>query len=150
MQTMAAANAEDIQPKSKPTLSLKLEVVKAKIPSATAPVLRLTIENVGKADEKFLKLRGDLQDTYYDLVITNERKSISLPRAISDPGPIAESDFLILKPGKKATFEFSNYAVAVDRLSPGKYEAQIRFWQNPDKPSTTAVMSPAATFTVEK
>ena len=137
--------------KTAPTLSLKLESAKANIPSGTKPVLRLTIENGGRADERILKPRGDLQDTYYDLVISDQGgKELSLPRAISDPGPVGKADFVTLEPGKKASFEFSRYALAADRLPPGKYQAQIRFWQDPFKSHTTAVMSPALTITVEK
>jgi hypothetical protein len=136
--------------KPKPSLSLKLEAAKETIAAGTEPVLRLTIENVDKADEKILKPRADLQDTYYDLVITKDGKPVKLGRAISDPGLIPEDGFLTLKPGKKITFEFSRYAVAVHYLPPGKYQAQIRFWQDPYKSHTTAIMSPSATFVVEK
>jgi hypothetical protein len=136
--------------KPKPDLSLKLEASKEPIAAGTELVLRLTIENVGKADEKILKPRADLQDTYYDLVVTKEGKPVKLGRAISDPGPIPEEGFLTLKPGKKVTFEFSRYAVAVHALPPGKYQAQIRFWQDPYKAHNSATMSPAATFVVEK
>jgi hypothetical protein len=137
-------------PKSEPTLLLSLECVKTSIPSGTTPLLRLTIENIGKADEQILKPRSDLQDTYYDLVITKDGKKVSLLRAISDPGPITKADFLTLKAGKKTTFEFSRYAMVFRDLAPGKYEARIRFVQDPLKLSTTAVMSPVATFTVVK
>ena len=150
---LAQAGAQVVaqEKKAVPTLSLKLESAKKSIPSGTAPLLRLTVENVGRADERILKPRRDLQDTYYDLVITDKQgKVLSLPRAISDPGPVGEADYLALKPGMKTTFEFSSCAVAVERLPPGKYQAQIRFWQEPYKSHTTAVMSPATTFTVEK
>jgi hypothetical protein len=136
--------------KLKPALALSLESVKEVIPAGTVPGLRLTIENVGKGDEKVLKPRGDLQDTYYDLIVTKDGKALRLSRAISDPGPISEDDFLTLKPGKKVTFDLSRYAVAVHDLPAGKYQAQIRFWQDPYSSHTTAVFSPAATFTVKK
>jgi len=50
------------EPKPKPALSLKLEAAKETIRAGTEPILRLTIENTGKADERILKPRGDLQD----------------------------------------------------------------------------------------
>ena len=136
--------------KLKRALSLKLEVVHKAVRAGTEPRLRLTIENLSKADEKVLKPRGDLQDTYYRLVVSKDGKQLSLGAAISDPGPISEDDFLTLKPGKKVTFEFSRYAVAVHTLPAGQYQAQIRFWQDPYKSHTSAVLSPAATFKVEK
>jgi hypothetical protein len=136
--------------KPKSALRLKLECVQGTVPAGTAPVLRLTIENTGTADERVLKPRGDLQDSYYDLVVTKDGKALNLGRAISDPGPISDPDFLTLKPGGKVTFEFSRYAVAVHDLPPGSYQAQIHFWQDPFKSHTTAVLSPAAAFTVGK
>jgi hypothetical protein len=89
------------------TLSLRLECPNNSIRPGSAPVLRLTIENTGQADERILKPRGDLQDTYYDVVITSEGKELSLTRMISDPGPIGDADFATLKPGKKTTFDFT-------------------------------------------
>jgi hypothetical protein len=140
--------AQDAKPKQ--ALTLKLEAVQEVVRPGTEPRLRLTIENVSNADEKVLKPRGDLQDTYYRLVVSKGGNQLSLGAAISDPGPISEADFLTLKPGKKVTFEFSRYAVAVHTLPAGKYQAQIRFWQDPYKSHTSAVLSPAATFRVEK
>src|SRR5262245_14327795 len=75
---------------SKSALSLKLEAVNETIRAGSRPVLRFTIKNVSDADEKILKPRGDLQDTYYDLVVSKEGKEHSLPRAISDPGPVSD------------------------------------------------------------
>ena len=136
--------------KTKPALSLRLKTLKETIPAGTEPAFSLTIENVGKATEKILKPRGDLQDTYYDLEVTKDGKDLNLPRAISDPGPVSSEDFLTLEPGKSVTFEFSRFAVAVHDLAPGKYQARIRFWQDPLKPHKTAMFSPATAFTVKK
>jgi hypothetical protein len=135
--------------KARQAVILSLKSMNEKIPAGTAPAFRLTIENAGTADESILKPRGDLQDTYYDLVVMKDGKTLDLPRAISDPGPISKEDFVVLGPREKAAFEFSRYAVAVDRLPAGKYEARIRFWQDPCKSRTTSTLSPAATFTVE-
>src|SRR6267142_2021463 len=79
-----------------PALLLTLKPVKETILAGTAPAFRLTIENVSKAAEKILKPRGDLQDTYYDLEVTKDGKSLNLPRAISDPGTLSSEDFLTL------------------------------------------------------
>lgn len=137
--------------KLKPALSLELDTVKEAVPAGTAPMLRLTIENCGNADEKILKPQKPFdQNTYYDLVITQEGKKLDLPRMLDCPTPSPDDCFLTLKPGQKVAFQFSEYDVAVDRLPPGKYQAQIRFWQHPDQPHTTARLSPAATFSVQK
>lgn len=136
------------QPDHKAPLSLTLRCVNDVLTAGNAPVLRITVENTGKADEKVLKPRGDLQDTYYDLVIIKDSKPLDLLRSISDPGPLTDNDFTTLKPGQTATFEFTRYAVAVGGLPPGKYEARIRFWR-PGEPSANAILSPSAAFTVK-
>jgi hypothetical protein len=134
----------------KAAVVLTLKTVNETIPAGTQPAFRLTIEYVGMASEKVLKPRGDLQDTYYDLEVTKDGKSLDLARSISDPGPVDAEDFLTLEPGKSVTFEFSRFAVAVHDLAPGKYQARIRFWQDPLQSHKTAVFSPAADFTVQK
>lgn len=130
-------------------LALRLAPAEQRIPIGTFPVLRLTIENAGTSDEVVTKPRGDLRDTFYDLVITRGENPVQLPRAISDPGPTGEGDFLTLKPGESATFEFSTYAIGTHYLPSGEYQARIRFWQGFHKPFTSAVMSPAVTVKVE-
>jgi hypothetical protein len=72
----AQFSAQDAKPK--PALSLELTSLKDKIRTGTPPAFRLTIENIGKADEKILKPRGDLQDTYYDLIVTKDGKALTL------------------------------------------------------------------------
>ncbi len=131
-------------------LSLTLETVSKTIPAGTIPAFRLTIQNDGTVAEKVLKPRGDLHDTYYDLQGTRDGKPVNLPRAISDPGPVTEDDFVSLEPGKNVTFEFTRFATGLHYLAPGTYEARIRVWQDPFLSWASAVLSPAAEFTVQE
>jgi hypothetical protein len=119
------------------------------IPAGTFPVLRLTVENAGGNDERVVKPHRTLQDAYCELLIAQGCDPIELPRAISDPGPIVEEDFLTLKPGESATFEFTRYALGTHYLPPGEYQARLRYWQNPYHSSTTAVLSPSVSVKVE-
>jgi hypothetical protein len=133
-----------------PLMPLVLTLVPAdqSIPVGTFPILRLTVENVGGADERLVKPHGTLRDTFCELVITQGGRAVELPRAISDPGPICENDFLTLKPGESATFEFTRYAVGTPYLPPGEYQASLRYWQGP-RLFMGAVMSPTVTLRVE-
>ncbi len=119
-----------------------------------APKFVLTIHNEGDAPERIIDLSGgrraDLQDTYYDLVVTRNGKEVDVRRAISDPGPVGENDFLTLQPGEKVAFELTRFAAGLAALPPGEYQARIRFWQNPHQPATSAFFSPYAEFTVPK
>ena len=138
----------------KPPIKLSLEAINKTVMSGAVPKFRLTIKNQFKDPERVIDLRGgrrnDLQDTYYDLEVEHDGKPVSLPRAISDPGPISKEDFLTLKPGEHVTFELSRFALALEQLSPGKYKARVRFWKDPSKPSKSSLFSPYAEFTVSK
>ena len=61
------------------------------------PKFKLTIRNEGDAPERIIDLSGGrgpgLQDTYYDLEVTQGEKAVDMPRLISDPGPLVEQDF---------------------------------------------------------
>ena len=112
--------------KAKPGLSLKLEATKPAITAGTAPVLRLTLENVGKADEKILKPRGDLQNTYYRLVVTKEGNALT---GASDfrSWPNDRRGLPDTETWDEGYIRVFRYAVAVHDLPPGKYQAQIFF-----------------------
>jgi hypothetical protein len=114
-------------------LSLALKAVAESIPVGTVPVFQLTIKNVGEASERILKPRGDLQDTYYDLEVMKDGQPLMLPRAISDPGPLSDEDYITLEAGRTVIFRFTWFALAVHNLPPGDYEARIRFFQEPAK-----------------
>ena len=134
-------------------ISISLEAVDKAIKKGTVPKFRLTIRNEGTAPERVIDLRSrrsDLQDTYYRLAITQDGKAVSLPRAISDPGPISDRDFLTVKPGEKVTFELTRFAIALEKLPPGKYEVRVRLWQDPRQSSKTGLLSPSAEFVIQE
>jgi hypothetical protein len=143
--------------KSPPTppirLSLKAEVKAVKV--GEVPKFTLTIHNEGDGPERVLDLSGgrrcDLQDTYYDLEVSRDgRVLVDIPRMISDPAPVQENDFLILKPGEKLELEFTRFAVGLQFLPPGEYQARIRFRQYPLQPLNSDLFSPFAGFTVRQ
>jgi hypothetical protein len=92
--------------------------------------------------------RNDLQDVYFELFIVEGRQVVDLPLFISDPGPIAETDYAVLKPGERIEFRPLSYKRAAERLPPGKYSAFILFWQNPEQPHTSRCRSSQAQFVV--
>jgi hypothetical protein len=143
--------AEPKAPHGKPIV-LSLEVVEREIRAGTAPTFRLTLKNISEGAEKVLDIRNraGLQDTYYDLEVTQDGKPVHVPRAISDPGPIDDTAFLSLSPGGSVTFVLSNFATALEELPPGSYQASVRFWQDPYQDSETSYKSPEVTFTVRK
>jgi hypothetical protein len=148
LQTACASRGDDKVPPKQP-LALDLQAVKKSFASGTVPAFRLTISNEGKATEKVLRLRGDLQDTYFDLEVTRDGKRVSVPRAISDPGPITDDDFVTLQPGQKVTYELTKFASGLHLLPPGDYKAAVRFWR-PGAGFEKSYLSPEATFTIEK
>ena len=147
------AMADDPDPPERP-IRLSLEASGKTVKVGEVPKFKLTIRNEGDAPERIIDLSGgrraDLQDTYYDLEVTQGGKAVDVPRAISDPGPLGEKDFLNLKAGEKVTFELTRFAAALGRLPPGAYRARVRLWQDPLQPATSAFFSPYAEFTVRE
>jgi hypothetical protein len=146
-----------VNDKNPPTRSLflSLETGAKAVKVGEVPSFKLTIRNAGDGPQRVIDLSGgrraDLQDTYYDLEVTRDgRVLVDIPRMISDPGPIQEKDFLLLKPGEKATFELTRFAVGIQFLPPGEYQARIRFRQDPLQPANRDFFSPHAGFTVRK
>jgi hypothetical protein len=144
----------DAQEPPKRSIRLSLEAGGKPVKFGEVPKFKLTVRNEGDAPERIIDLSGgrraDLQDTYYGLEVTQGGKAVDLPRAISDPGPLGEKDFLNLKAGETVTFELTRFAAALGKLSPGKYRARVRFWQDPLQPATSAFLSPYAEFTVRE
>jgi hypothetical protein len=132
-------------------LALSLEVVEQEVKAGTAPRFRLTVKNTSAGAEKVLDIRDrhDLQDTYYDLEVTQDGKPVHVPRAISDPGPIDDKSFLPLPPGDSVTFVLSKFATALEELPPGSYQASVRFWR-PGQDYESSYKSPEVTFSVRK
>jgi hypothetical protein len=134
------------------TISLSLEPAESTIKKGVPPRFQLTLRNEGRQDERVIDLsngrRRDLQHTYYDLEVTQEGKPVNLPRAISDPGPVMDDDYLLLKPGAMVTFELSRFPFELEWLPRGRYQARVRFWQNPSQSYTTSFYSPAVEVVV--
>src|SRR5438105_1608626 len=90
-------------------LALSLSVIEPVIPEGSAPSFRLTVTNVSGHVCRVLDLarRADLRDTYCNLVALKDGKPVDVPRAISDPGPLSDSDWLEIRPGGAKTFLLS-------------------------------------------
>jgi hypothetical protein len=146
--------AADDNGQTKRVISLSLEAVDKTVKRGAIPKFRLTIRNTGRDRERVLDLRGGrrvhLQDTYFDLEVTAGEREVDLPRAITDPGPISDKDWVTLEPGEAVMLDLSHFAAALDTLPPGRYKARVRFWQNPGKSAKTSFASPPAEFVVSE
>jgi hypothetical protein len=149
--TAIPPSMESHQAQDRPARPLvaELEAMKKSFPQGTVPTFRLKIKNIGKAAEKFLRLRGDLQDTYYDLEVSQNGKAAWVSRAISDPGPITDADYAMLKPGESITLELTRFASAWASLPPGEYTAIVRVWR-PDEKFDMRYASTVAAFQISK
>jgi hypothetical protein len=138
-------------PQGRP-LALTLEAVEREVTAGTTPRFRLTVTNASNVAQKVLDIREreDLQHTYYDLEVTRDGKPVRLPRAISDPGPVTDKDFLSLAPGGSVTFALERFPVALKDLPPGTYQASVGFWQDPYQSHKTSYRSPEVTFVVRE
>jgi hypothetical protein len=147
----ASRAMQNNDPQDRP-LSLALEVIERDVRAGTTPSFRLTVTNASKAPQKVLDIRKrrDLQHTYYDLEVSQDGKPVRLPRAISDPGPITDADYLTLAPGDSVTFVLERFPAPLKDLPPGTYQASVRFWQDPLRSDRTAYNSSGVTFSVQE
>jgi hypothetical protein len=133
-------------------ICLSLEATSPTVKAGEIPTFRLTIRNEGASPERIIDLTGgrrpDLQDSIYDLEVTQGGTAVDIPRVISDPGPIVENDFLELKPGGKVSFELTRFPSMLGMLAAGSYQARVRFWRVPYEPGQTFVYSSYAEFTI--
>jgi hypothetical protein len=91
--------------------------------------------------------RPDLADNYYEIVLERNRQELkNVPRAISDPGPVAPADFFFLPPA--AHFEVSLRSTRdLTALAAGRYSAYVRITLDPFA-AATKCSSTATSFTV--
>jgi hypothetical protein len=119
--------------------------------AGTRPEFSVDVANKSDRSMRLLDVRNgrrsDLQDAYFELFIVEGRRLVDLPSVISDPGPISESDYAVLKPGERIEVRPLSYTKSAERLSPGKYSAFILFWQNPET-RTSRCRSSEARFVV--
>jgi len=134
------------------SIALNLQPVQSEVSAGQAPQFRLTLSNTTDRVERVLNIakRVDLQHTYYNVIIVQNRKAIWVPRAISDPGPVSKTDWLEIAPGATRTFLLKSFPDAFDQLPPGSYEAYVEFWQDPYESHKTRYKSNSATFTIKK
>lgn len=133
-------------------IALTLWPVQSEITAGHAPQFRLTLSNTTDRVQRVLNIakRIDLQHTYYNVVVAQKGKPISGFRAISDPGPVSETDWIEIPPGTTRTFPLTNFPDAFDQLPSGSYEAFVEFWQNPYESHKTRYTSNSATITIKK
>lgn len=138
------------KPISSHDFTLSLKPVDVHIKKGNTPKFQLTLTNVSNQACKILNVehRSDLQNTYYKLVITKDGWPVDIPEAISDPGPISDSDWIEVSPGGKKEFLFTSFPLDFQELQPRIYKAYIIFWRDPYQSHLTAYESSLAEFTI--
>jgi hypothetical protein len=113
-----------------PYFTLSLQAIEPHIHVGTAPGFRLTLKNVSDHPCRIInaEARVDLQHTYYNLVVTKNGELVSVLRAISDPGPVSDADWVEVVAGGTRTFLLTDFPDAFDQLRPGAYEAESVYW----------------------
>jgi hypothetical protein len=140
------------QPSGTNDLVLSLDAIEPVIAAGSVPRVRLTLTNVSDHVCRVLDVerRGDLRDTYCNLVVLKDGKPVDVPRAISDPGPVSDTDWLAILPKGTKTIVLTRFPDQFEALPPGVYEAYVDFWRDPYQSHDTAYKSPWARFTVTK
>ncbi|HKA06363.1 MAG TPA: hypothetical protein VKD71_03840 [Gemmataceae bacterium] len=128
------------------TLKAKTKSVKA----GEVPVFILTIENRGDFTERLIDPRTPgVQGPYFRLTVIQGGKPVKLASALIGV-PELRNPYFDLMPGEKVKFELSEFALGVQDLPPGRYQARIRTETHPVKGKSVNYDSPLADFAVEK
>ncbi len=124
---------------TEPCFTLSLQASEPHIRVGTAPRFRFTLKNVSDHPCRIInaEARVDSQHTYYNLVVTKNGEPVSVPRAISDPGPVSDADWVEVVPGGTRTFLLTSFPDAFEELRPGAYEAHVDFWRDPLQSGST-------------
>jgi hypothetical protein len=85
---------------------------------------------------------------YFELFVVKDGRLVDLPIIISDPGPISDADYVVLKPGERLDVRGLSYKRAAERLTPGIYAAFVLFWLNPLEAPTSRCRSSEVRFVV--
>lgn len=70
-------------------------------------------------------VRPDLLDNYARIRVTRNGKEVAVPAAISDPGPTKDSDYELLQPNQRVSFEHRGTPFDLAELPPGEYSATV-------------------------
>jgi hypothetical protein len=120
----------------------------------TRPGFYVSIANKGTRPVRVLDTRNgrraDLQDAYFELFVLRDGRIVDVPILISDPGPIAATDYVALAPGERLELRSLSHKRVLERLPPGVYSAFILFWQDPQLPHTTRCRSSEQRFVVSE
>jgi hypothetical protein len=110
-------------------IDVRLSVVQKVVKKGREPEFKLSVRNASEAAVQMLDTRQgrrrDLGDNYYVLVVrTRNEQDPEIPIIISDPGPMADTDFFTLLPSQQADLPVTTPLV-LDRLKGGMYRAYI-------------------------
>jgi len=113
-----------------------------------SPAFTVVVE--ARSHLRILRLdrRGDLNDNYAELRVTQDGKRVDTPVAISDPGPVDhKDDYVDLEPGQTITWAEDGLPKLLTELPRGTYTAVERVradWNAPLVESNTVTFEVAS------
>jgi hypothetical protein len=135
-------------------ISVSLSAETPRVETGDKPRFSVAVSNDTDRPVRVLDVRGgrrpDLQDSYFELFVIQDGRTVDVPVVISDPGSLSAADFIELPAGARVEFRQISYKRALQALPPGAYEAFILFWQDPMASHTTRCRSTSARFTVHE
>lgn len=134
------------------TVALSADTPRVKI--GERPRFSATIRNGTSQTVRLLDLREgrrpDLQATYLELFVARGVTAVEVPIVISDPGPLADGDFIDLPPGAAMNVRDVSYKRVLNERPAGEYDAFVLFWRDPLAAPTTRCRSSSSRFVVAR
>jgi hypothetical protein len=132
-------------------LTVTISVAAPRVLVGQRPRFDVSIYNMSASPRRVLDLRDgrrpDLQTAYVDLVVSRNGAELSLPRMISDPGPISPTDFVELPVSSGIHIPDLPTDRDLSKLPIGALDAHIVFWRDPYDARSRCRSAPVA-FTV--
>jgi len=82
--------------------------------------------------------RPDLLDNYARIRITKGGKPIEIVPLVSEPGPVSESDYMLVPANQSISFPHRGTPFDLTKLPPGNYSASVTVWPSVQDKSSFA------------
>ena len=129
MKEPPAESAAPMGSRTSLPLAMTLSLPSVTALSGYAPKFEIEIRNTGKDAAKLADIRKFTSSFYLMLDLTQDGAKVEgIPVAFSDPAPLSPKDWLVLQPGEAVTATYYGRPMALEKLEPGKYEAQLIFY----------------------
>jgi hypothetical protein len=132
-------------------LALSMHIEPPEVKAGTWPVFVVTITNTSNDVIRILDFaaRGDLQGAYLPIEVRDGSRTVDMPHAIDDPGPLSDDAYRSLGPHQSEIVGLRSVPAAIHLLEPGQYTVTVQYRESL-RAADTEVIHASASLVVHK